>query len=179
MYDVVIADDGKEPINLGRAKALPAGKTMDIDEENITHKLCLTGECEDLCKTVRKLTFFSKDDMLSEFAKYALEHNEKAIFFIHKARKAYDFYKKFPGVATFNCSKSNPLYRYVDESAITRMLAAEKFDTPLLITTSCFDAGVNIADPAVKHIIIDMKDVDTIIQCAGRKRVQSSEDMVE
>lgn len=54
VYDVVIADDGKEPINLGRAKALPAGKTMDIDEENITHKLCLTGECEDLCKTVRR-----------------------------------------------------------------------------------------------------------------------------
>lgn len=127
---------------------------------------------------IRKLTFFSKDDMLSEFAKYALEHNEKAIFFIHKARKAYDFYKKFSSVATFNCSKSNPLYRYVDESTITRMLAAEKFETPLLITTSCFDAGVNIADPAVKHIIIDMKDVDTIIQCAGRKRVQSSEDTV-
>lgn len=127
-------------------------------------------------RNVQKLTFFSKDDMLDEFAKQVIENGEKAIFFIHKARKAYEFYKRFHSVATFNCSKSNPLHRFVDESVISAMLANERFETPLLITTSCLDAGVNIADTDVKHIIIDMRDVDTIIQCAGRKRAQSDED---
>ena len=53
VYDVIIADDGNEPINLGRAKALPANKTIDIDENGITHKLCLKGKHEDACFTVR------------------------------------------------------------------------------------------------------------------------------
>ena len=127
-------------------------------------------------RNIEKLTFYGKDDMLDEFAKQILESGEKAIFFIHKARKAYEFYKRFHSVAIFNCSKSNPLHRFVDDSAISTMLANERFETPLLITTSCLDAGVNIVDTDVRNIIIDMRDVDTIIQCAGRKRAQSDED---
>jgi len=127
---------------------------------------------------IQKLMFFGKEDMLDEFAKQILEKGEKAIFFIHKARAAYDFYARFKDVATFNCSKSNQLYRYVDEDAISRMLENERFETPFLVTTSCFDTGANIVDTEVKHIIIDMKDADTIIQCAGRKRIQSEDDTV-
>lgn len=125
---------------------------------------------------IEKLTFFGKDDMLDEFARQILERGEKAIFFINKARKAYELYKRFRDVAIFNCSKSNALHRYVNDDVIAAMLANEHFDKPLLITTSCFDAGANIVDKEVKHIIIDMKDVDTIVQCAGRKRVQSDDD---
>lgn len=125
---------------------------------------------------ISKLMFYNKDDMLDEIAKQILDNGEKGIFFINKARKAYDFYKRFRGFATFNCSKSNALYRYVNEGNITRMLTNERFDTPLLITTSCLDAGVNIVDTEVRHIVIDMKDSDTVIQCAGRKRAQSYDD---
>lgn len=125
---------------------------------------------------VSELTFYNNDDMLDEVAARVVHNGEKAIFFINKARKAYDLYRRFRSHALFNCSKSNPLYRYVDEEAIEIMLTKEKFDVPLLITTSCFDAGSNIVDTDVKHIVIDMRDVDTIIQCAGRKRVQSEDD---
>ena len=52
VYEVAIADDGREPINFGRAKKLPANKTMDVDEKSFLHKLCLAGECEELCATV-------------------------------------------------------------------------------------------------------------------------------
>ncbi len=127
-------------------------------------------------KCVRTLTFFGKDDMLDEFAKQFLERGEKAIFFINNARKAYELFQRFRDVSTFNCSKSNILHRNVDEEAIAKMLSSEKFDTPFLITTSCFDAGANIVDTELKNIVIDMRDVDTIIQCAGRKRLQSEED---
>ena len=37
---------------MGRAKKLPANKTMDVDEKSFLHKLCLAGECEELCATV-------------------------------------------------------------------------------------------------------------------------------
>lgn len=127
-------------------------------------------------KCVESLTFFGKDDMLDELAKQFLESREKAIFFIYNARKAYELFQRFRGVSTFNCSKSNALHRYVDEEAITKMLAIERFDTPFLITTSCLDAGANIVDMELKNIVIDMRDVDTIIQCAGRKRLQSKGD---
>nr|DAL75872.1 MAG TPA: SF2-N [Caudoviricetes sp.] len=127
---------------------------------------------------IQSLTFFGKDDMLDELAKRFLESGEKAIFFIHRARTAYELYKRFRDVATFNCSKSNSLYCHVDEEAISAMLSNERFETPFLITTACFDSGANIIDTEVKHIVIDMKDVDTVIQCAGRKRVQSDDDMV-
>lgn len=127
-------------------------------------------------RRVETLTFFGKDDMFDEFAKQFLERKEKAIFFINNARKAYELYQRYRTVSTFNCSKSNQLYRNVDEEAIANMLSNEKFDTPFLITTSCFDAGANITDTELKNIVIDMRDVDTIIQCAGRKRLQSKED---
>lgn len=127
-------------------------------------------------RRVKNLTFFGKDDMLDEFAKQFLERNEKAIFFINNARKAYELFQRFRAVSTFNCSKSNVLHRHVDEEAIAKMLASERFDTPFLITTSCFDAGANIVDTELKNIVIDMRDVDTIIQCAGRKRLQSADD---
>lgn len=146
---------------------------LNVKQKIETIDYCITQEY----RNIQKLTFFSKDDMLDEFAKQVIESGEKAIFFIHKAGKAYEFYKRFQTAATFNCSKSNPLHRYVDERAISAMLTNERFETPLLITTSCLDAGVNIVDTEVKHIIIDMRDVDTIIQCAGRKRVQSDEDI--
>lgn len=53
IYAVKVADDGKEPLNMGRAKTLPADRTIDIDEDNVLHRLCLAGEHENLCMTMK------------------------------------------------------------------------------------------------------------------------------
>lgn len=156
---------------------------MSATIENIQEFLNVNREIETInyeipqnYQNIKSLTFFNKDDTMVELAKQILERNEKAIFFINNATKAYKFYKSFQTVSLFNCSKSNSLHRYVDDSTITEMLNNERFETPFLITTSCFDAGANIADESVRNIIIDMKDAETIIQCAGRKRAQSVDD---
>ena len=47
-----------------------------------------------------------------------------------------------------------------------------------MITTSCFDAGINIIDTDVKHIVIDIVDIGSLIQCMGRKRIQNEDDKV-
>jgi len=58
------------------------------------------------------------------------------------------------------------------------MLSNEKFDSQFLFTTQCFDSGTNLFDEDLKNIFIDMDDVDSLIQCLGRKRIKSDTDKV-
>jgi superfamily II DNA or RNA helicase len=125
---------------------------------------------------IKVLTFYNKDTTLDIFMGLAIKSKEKAIFFIQSAKKAYEFYSKYKEYCLFNCSKSNKdYYKYVDENKINQMLKDEKFNELILITTTCFDAGVNIHDKELKHIVCDVKDIGTIIQCVGRKRLSKDD----
>lgn len=128
---------------------------------------------------IETLNFYHNDASLSEFAKAIIEKGQKGIFFIQQASKAYMLYKDFRQYAIFNCSKQNENYhKYVNEDKINQMLREQKFEENILITTSCMDAGVNIIDELVRFIFIDIKDVGSLIQCMGRKRMQSPEDTI-
>lgn len=128
---------------------------------------------------IESLTFYNLDETLELFIQESIKSGEKAIFFIQSAKKAYDLYSKHKEVCIFNCSKYNrEYYKYVDEDKIDEILANEKFESNILITTTCFDAGVNIVDEEVKHIVCDIEDYSTIIQCIGRKRQQNENDKI-
>lgn len=128
---------------------------------------------------IKELTFFNSDNTLESFIDECLERGNKAIFFIQSAKKAYDLYSKYKDKCLFNCSKSNDdYYKYVDENKINDMLKNERFDENILITTTCMDAGVNINDLELKHIVCDVEDIGTLIQCIGRKRIQNDEDKI-
>lgn len=128
---------------------------------------------------IKSLTFYNTDNTLDLFVKECIKRNDKGIFFIQSAKKAYELYNKYKDNCIFNCSKSNKTYyKYVDEKQINDMLINEKFDKNILITTTCMDTGVNIIDTKLKHIVIDVKDVDTLIQCLGRKRIQNKNDKI-
>ena len=121
---------------------------------------------------IRSLSFFDKQDTMFEIAEECLENNDKCIFFIQSAKLAYELYSKFKNNAIFNCSKSNKeYYKHVDEQAIMDILKNQKFDKNMLITTCAMDAGVNILDLELSHIICDVFDVNTLLQCIGRKRI--------
>jgi hypothetical protein len=125
---------------------------------------------------VKKLTFYNRDTTLDIFMEEALKSQEKAIFFIENAGKAYEFYNKYKEHCLFNCSKSNKkYYKYVDKEKIKEMLINEKFNDLILITTTAMDAGVNIKDNQLKHIVCDVEDIGTIIQCIGRKRLSTND----
>jgi hypothetical protein len=126
---------------------------------------------------IKLLTFYNKDSTLDMFLQLAIQSKEKAIFFIESAKKAYEFYSKYKEYCLFNCSKSNKdgYYKFVDEIKINQMLKDEKFNELILITTTCLDAGVNIKDNELKHIVCDVKDTGTIIQCVGRKRINKDD----
>jgi superfamily II DNA or RNA helicase len=128
---------------------------------------------------IRQLTFFNKDETLESFIDEAIEGKSKGIFFIQSAKKAYELYKKYSEHCLFNCSKNNEeYYKFVNEQKINNMLHDEKFDELILITTTCMDAGVNIKDKDVKHIVCDVKDISTLVQCIGRKRLETDKDKI-
>lgn len=128
---------------------------------------------------IDSLSFFHKSDTMFDLAKEFIEKGDKGIFFIQSAKLAYELYLKFEDSAIFNCSRFNKeYYKYVDEEAIENMLNDESFPTNLLITTSCMDAGVNIIDTNLKHIVCDIKDTNTLLQSIGRKRIQGEDDKV-
>lgn len=125
---------------------------------------------------INTLTFFNNDESMEEFCTLAIKNNLKVVFFIDKAEKAYNLYKKFKKYAMFNCSKSNKYYKHVDEKLINDMLLNEKFEKLILITTMSLSTGINIKDTELKHIVCDVKDIGTLIQCIGRKRIQNDHD---
>lgn len=128
---------------------------------------------------IKQLTFFNKDETLEQFIKEAISKGDKGIFFIQSAEKAYELHKKFQETTLFNCSKNNgKYYKYVDQDKISNMLQDEKFQELILITTTCMDAGVNIIDEKVEHIVCDVEDIGTLIQCIGRKRLQHKDDKI-
>ena len=128
---------------------------------------------------IHSLTFFNDVDLMDEIAKSTIEKGKKAIFFIHSAEGAYTFYKRFKQFSVFNCSYSNSYHKFVDEKLIEEILINERFETPLLITTSTMDAGLNLVDPEIEKIVVDIRDPDVIYQAVGRKRPQSADDTVD
>ena len=128
---------------------------------------------------IEDLTFFNKDESVEKFIEDAIEKGYKCIFFMQSAERAYELSLKYKDHCLFNCSKSNEKhYKYVDAAKITKMLAEEKFEEQILITTTCLDAGVNINDDDVTHIICDVKDVGSLIQCIGRKRLKNDSEKI-
>ncbi|SMC19405.1 hypothetical protein SAMN02745134_00821 [Clostridium acidisoli DSM 12555] len=133
---------------------------------------------------IQKLKFFMKDETMEKFMEEAIERakegkqDNKGIFFIQSAEKAYNLYKKYEKNCLFCCGKSDKHYKYVNSDKIKNMLKSERFEEQFLITTTCLDAGVNIKDENVKHIVIDNKDLYSLIQCMGRKRLENDRDKI-
>lgn len=126
---------------------------------------------------MNELIFFYKDESMEELIKTKINTGEKGIFFIQSAEKAYKLYKKYSKNCLFNCSSSNKkYYQYVDKEKISELLERQQFDEDILITTSCFDAGINIIDRNLKYMVIDLVDICSLIQCMGRKRIQDVDD---
>lgn len=129
-------------------------------------------------KHVNKLQFFYKDETIEDYVKTAIDTKTKTMFFIQSASKAFALYDKYREHSMFNCGKSGKYYKHVDKQKVEDMLKNEKFDDLILFTTTVMDAGVNIVDNNLHHIVVDVKDTDTMIQCIGRKRLNGKDDHV-
>lgn len=124
---------------------------------------------------IKEIYRYSKLDTVIKMLN-TLPKGEKAIFFT-SANKAYDASMKIYD-ACFICSSSNAKRKLSDTEELRSIQENSKFSHRVLCTTTVLDNGVNIIDSQVKHIVVDMVDVDTVIQCIGRKRVQSPSDRI-
>lgn len=125
---------------------------------------------------IKHLEFYRNNETLESFMQKAIEQNRKAIFFINDTQLAYKLHKKYKDHSLFNCSRSNRFYSFVNEGKINDMLKNERFEETILITTSVFEAGVNIHDDELSIIVCDnIRDIGTLVQCIGRKRLKQDE----
>lgn len=128
---------------------------------------------------IKSLQLYYKNESLIDSVEWLIKNKHKTIIFINNVEEALNLYKQFKEHSMFVCSKSKTKeYKYVDESNVKVMLKEERFETLLLITTSVLDTGVNILDDDLHHIICDISDVGTLVQCVGRKRLKDENDYI-
>lgn len=132
--------------------------------------------------SIRSLRYFKKDSTLEALIADAIEENRKTIVFVDSAKKAYELHQMFGKDTLFNCSttsRSHGYGKYVDKDKIQQMLESEKFKETVLITTTVMDSGVNIKDSELTQIICDVRDVVTLGQAVGRKRIMDEGDYID
>jgi len=125
---------------------------------------------------IEKFYFYENDDVVKKLL-FDLPSDEKAIYFTN-ATKAHEMSKLLDS-CVFYCSKNNYDYsQYVNSEIMDYISENERFEEQILCTTKVMDCGVNIKDKAIKHMIVDIADLSSIIQCIGRKRIQGSEKII-
>lgn len=128
---------------------------------------------------IEKLHFYKNDFTEENILKRIVDSGEKAIVFVNNLDRLKELYLMYRNISLFNCSESAKEFRYVDEGKITEMLENKRFDDQLVFTTSVMDTGISIKDEEVKHIICNnILDANVLIQCIGRKRMESEIDKV-
>jgi len=118
---------------------------------------------------IEHLYFYEQDKVIQKML-LNLPKDEKAIYF-GSAKKAHELSLTLDS-CVFYCSKNNYEYRSDSDDEIAEYIEKnEMFEQQVLATTKVMDCGVNIKDSAVKHVIVDIADLASLIQCIGRKRV--------
>ena len=98
-----------------------------------------------------------------------IPQEEKVIYFGSNASDTLGLSQRFEN-SSFICSNDNELRDKSNQETIRQIVNDQKFECRLLFATKLLDNGTNIKDSAVKHIIIDMLDPISFIQCIGRRR---------
>ncbi|WP_182004667.1 DEAD/DEAH box helicase family protein [Priestia aryabhattai] len=127
---------------------------------------------------INHLSFYSKDHTLEIIIENAINKKEKTIIFIDNAKKAFELHNKFRKHSIFNCSQNNYTYKKYISNEVNEIYEKEKFKSLILITTNAMDAGINIIDSDLKNVICDIRDIEVLIQCIGRKRIINPNDYI-
>ena len=124
---------------------------------------------------INNIYFYSKSSTINQILS-GIPDNEKVIYFSSNAMDAYELSLRYPD-SDFICSESNSrLKRRRSQTAVNDIINHNTFYSKLLCTTKVLDNGVNLIDKNIKHIIIDMLDPTTLIQCIGRRRIVENDD---
>lgn len=145
-------------------------KYFNMYDIRIDHKYDLPTDYHYIKSITAFSTYESIDSIIED-----IPQNEQVLLFT-SAKRAYEISQKFNGA--FICSQynSNGYNKYIDRDELNNIIEKGEFNNHLLCCTTVLDNGVNIKENTpVKHIILDILDVDEFIQCLGRKRIAEDE----
>lgn len=106
-----------------------------------------------------------------------IPENEKVLCFGSNTKDVWELSMEFDS-SSFICSPYNPFERHIHKDTIREIVQQECFESKTLFSTKFLDNGVNLKDSSLKHIVIDMLDPISFVQCLGRKRAVSSDDKI-
>lgn len=131
---------------------------------------------------VDKISFFKKKDLIPMIDDLLKSTEEKIVYFCNgkdKFKKIYEYYNG-QDIANFVCSEyiQDPIMAEINQPECIIRYSNDliTFDKRLLIATKALDNGFDLKDTHIKHIISDIFDLDSAIQCFGRKRVMNNDD---
>lgn len=152
---------------------------------------------------VDKICWFKNGDLYGIIDDLLKNTDDKIMYFcnsITKMRKLYNHYSPTKGhncdedenvindtkiqYMDFYCSETpdnkgiNFIKKYCSKDIIIRnpAMSGYSFNNRMLITTKVLDNGVDFKDRKIKHIICDIFDLESAIQCLGRKRILDEND---
>ncbi len=148
-------------------------RSLKKDEEPLIYKIKPNWDF------INKIYVCSDDSIYEGFINgICRSEKRKGIMFMYKRERAYKLHEAYKEQTLFCCSSRQPEYKFVNKKKIKNMLKNERFNERILITTTCLDAGINLKDPNLQNIMLDLKDPDEIKQCIGRKRILSEDDHI-
>ena len=115
---------------------------------------------------INKIVFYKQQKYVEKLIE-SLPTNEKLIYFSRKLDIAYELHNKYKDNSSFVCSEGNKNY---NEFITPNALNNNKLTNQLTFTSTTWDNGINIIDSDVKHVVIDIDEIVTFIQCLGRRR---------
>ncbi len=123
---------------------------------------------------IEKINFYSQQEYVNNLIN-SLPAHEKLIYFNRKLDNVLDLHKQYKDISSFVCSDKNKQYKdHITKDA----LVDHKLTNQLTFVTTVWDNGINIIDSSVRHIVIDIVDLVTLIQCIGRRRIINNNDKV-
>lgn len=129
---------------------------------------------------VKSIDFYIQDAELFELLDYQLDNGIKTLVFMDSAKKSHSAFEKYKENSMFVCSEYNTTYSpKMDKKKRDELLKDQKYNDLFLFTTQTLDAGLNIVDDDLDCIIVDLGDIDTLIQCIGRKRLANDSDTIK
>ncbi len=114
------------------------------------------------------LHFFESTDYLIGFLKNQLS---KTLAFCNSKKECADFVKLMGGGLAISSEflRENP-------EELKKLVETESFEKKCLCSTTVFSNGNNICDSTVKSVVITLTDPTEIVQMAGRRRLDYSDE---
>jgi hypothetical protein len=125
---------------------------------------------------VDNIYFYKKDELTHIIDNLLEKTNDKIVCFCNsnaRVKELFIHYKE-QGIANIICSQytNDTTMKAINEKDCIKAISDDlvTFDKRLLIATKVIDNGIDLKDTKIKHIISEVFDLDSAVQCLGRKR---------